>query len=46
MWENILQVSLNNYGKFWNALKGFLQIEILSVCGFEQFIKVKGKMRL
>jgi hypothetical protein len=46
MWENILQVSLNNHGEFWNALKGFLKIELLSVCEFEQYIKVKGKRNL
>lgn len=45
-WENILQVSLHESEKFWDALKGLLQIEILSVCELERFLKVTGKRRL
>ncbi|PIE91981.1 hypothetical protein CO726_29135 [Bacillus fungorum] len=44
MWENTLQISLYSHGEFWNALKRFLQIEILSVCELEQFIKGKRSL--
>ncbi|MEK5115228.1 hypothetical protein [Bacillus sp. FSL R5-0677] len=43
VWENILQVSLDDHGEFWNALKLFLQIEIFSICELEQVLKVKRR---
>lgn len=44
-WENILQVSLHESEGFWNALKGFLQIEMVSIFELEQLLKVNGKKR-
>ncbi|HDR4448833.1 TPA: hypothetical protein QCQ08_001440 [Bacillus cereus] len=41
VWESILQVSLNDRGEFWNALKNFLNIDVLSVSELEGLIKVK-----
>ncbi|WP_242311700.1 hypothetical protein [Bacillus cereus group sp. BfR-BA-01331] len=40
-WESILQVSLHDRGEFWNALKNFLNIDVLSVSELEGLIKVK-----
>ncbi|UYX55849.1 hypothetical protein M3Y14_33050 (plasmid) [Bacillus thuringiensis] len=45
VWENILQVSLDNHGEFWDALKGFLWIEIFSISELEKILKVKEKRR-
>ncbi|MDX5961087.1 hypothetical protein SIL04_26695 [Bacillus cereus group sp. BfR-BA-00331] len=40
-WESILQVSLYDHREFWNALKRFLHIQVLSVSELEQLIKNK-----
>ncbi|PFM59883.1 hypothetical protein COJ48_24560 [Bacillus cereus] len=39
VWGSILQVSLIDHGEFWNALKNFLHINVLSVFELEQLIK-------
>ncbi len=44
VWESILQVSLNDHIEFWNALKRFLHIQVLSVSELEQLIKIKGNI--
>ncbi|PEY91610.1 hypothetical protein [Bacillus cereus] len=45
VWKSALQVSLDDHEEFWIALKGFLQIEIFSICELEQVLKVKEKGR-
>ncbi|TCW53037.1 hypothetical protein EC917_112160 [Bacillus thuringiensis] len=40
VWKSVLQVSLDDHGEFWNALKTFLHIQVLSVLELEQVIKV------
>lgn len=40
VWKSVLQVSLDDHGEFWNALKVFLHIQVLSVFELEQAIKV------
>ncbi|WP_410994086.1 hypothetical protein [Bacillus cereus] len=45
VWKSVLQVSLDDHEEFWIALKGFLQIEIFSICELEQVLKVKEKKR-
>jgi len=40
VWKSVLQVSLDDHGEFWNALKTFLRIQVLSVLELEQIIKV------
>lgn len=42
-WKNILQVPLHEPERFWNALKGFLQIEICSILELQQLLKIKSK---
>ncbi|KLA34168.1 hypothetical protein [Bacillus cereus] len=39
VWKRVLQVSLDDHGEFWNALKTFLRIQVLSVQELEQIIK-------
>ncbi|EEL61573.1 hypothetical protein ACSYR0_00945 (plasmid) [Bacillus cereus] len=40
VWKSVLQVSLDDHGEFWNTLKTFLHIRVISVFELEQEIKV------
>lgn len=40
VWKSVLQVSLDDHGEFWNALKVFLHIQVLSVFELVQVMKV------
>ncbi|PFZ93858.1 hypothetical protein [Bacillus wiedmannii] len=41
-WQSVLQVSLDDYGQFWYALKNYLHIDVLSISELERLIKIKA----